>query len=237
MKKLVTFLAIGIAISSFAYPKHHNSGLSLKLYDNGLFTVMLDNKYMNVPSANFFLNNLKPGTHRLKVIKHYPSFYGSHFPPKVIFNGFIMIPAKSNVFAMINLYNQYEVYSIIKDEPWADDDTDDSYYYENTSCENLMPAPPACMNHGYFQQLKYSIANTAFESDKLKIAEQGISANGVSAQQVLELMELLTFESNKVKLAKFAYPYTFDKQNYFVVNNGFTYSSSIRELNKFVSLY
>lgn len=236
MKKLITFLAIGIAISSFAHPKHHSSDLNLKLYDNGMFTVMLDNKYMNVPSTNFFFNNLKPGSHRLKVIKHYPAC-GFYVTPKIIFNGFIRIPAKSNVFAMINLYDQYEVYSMATEEPVPDGADDDSYYYENTHCENPWPAPPACMNHGYFQQLKYSISNTAFDSDKLKIAKQGIAANGTSAQQVLELMELLTFESNKVKLAKFAYQYTFDKQNYFVVNNGFTYSSSIQELNKFVSLY
>ena len=75
------------------------------------------------------------------------------------------------------------------------------------------------------------------DSVVLKIAKQGIAANGISSQQVLALIELLTFESNQIKLAKFAYQFTFDKQNYFLVNDGFTFSSSISELNKFLSVY
>lgn len=138
---------------------------------------------------------------------------------------------------MIDLYNQYEVYSIVPAQFEPVCSTGNLYDNDDIHCENSLPFNPVCMNSNNFNKLKYYVMNATFESDKLKIAKQGTAANGVSSQQVLELIELFSFETNKIKLAKFAYQYTFDKPNYFLVNNGFTFSSSINELNTFVSMY
>lgn len=238
MKNLIFFFAVGFVFNtSNAHQKHHGSDLNLKLYDNGIFTVMLDNKSINVPSNNFSFNNLMPGNHHLKVIKHYPAFWGNCSPAQLIFNGFVQIPPKSKIYAMIDLYNQYEVYSIFPAQFEPVCSTGNFYDNDEIHCGNSLPLNPVYMNSNIFNKLKYSVMNATFESDKLKIAKQGIFAHGVSSQQVLELIELFSFETNKIKLAKFAYQYTFDKPNYFLVNNGFTFSSSINELNKFISMY
>ena len=47
-------------------------------------------------------------------------------------------------------------------------------------------------------------------------------------------MGLLSFESNKLELAKFAYRFVADKQKFFLVNDSFTFESSIGELDRFV---
>ena len=73
-----------------------------------------------------------------------------------------------------------------------------------------------------------------FDRDKQMIARQAILANGISSKQVLQLLDLVTFESSKLQLAKFAYKFVDDPENYFLVNDGFTFSSSIRELNDFI---
>jgi hypothetical protein len=91
------------------------------------------------------------------------------------------------------------------------------------------------MSHAAFQQLKATMLNAPFDNTKLSIAKQAISSNGILSSQVLELMGLLTFESNKLNLAKFAYAHTADRQNYFMVNNGFTFSSSINSLNSYIN--
>lgn len=91
------------------------------------------------------------------------------------------------------------------------------------------------MNQQQFQNLKYQIRNTPFDSDKLRIARQAIRANGVRPQQVRQLMEMMSFESNRLKLAKFAYQFSSNRQNYFVVNSAFQFSSSVRELNRHIN--
>jgi hypothetical protein len=98
--------------------------------------------------------------------------------------------------------------------------------------------PGACyspMSQSNFNDLTSSINAKAFEDAKLKVARQAISSNCVSAAQVRKLMDLFTFEDNKLQLAKYSYDYTVDKQNYFKVNDGFTFDSSVDALNEYIS--
>ena len=96
-------------------------------------------------------------------------------------------------------------------------------------------------NRGYndntqsdFMALQGTIRQATFDSDKLMIANQFVRFNTISAQEVAAIMRLMTYESNKLEFAKNAYAACYDKQNYFLVNQAFTYSSSIRQLNAFI---
>lgn len=88
--------------------------------------------------------------------------------------------------------------------------------------------------HDNFMALQAAIRQASFDSDKLMIANQFISKNTISSKEVADLMGLMTYESNKLELAKNAYEACYDKQNYFLVNQAFTYSNSIRQLNAFI---
>jgi hypothetical protein len=46
------------------------------------------------------------------------------------------------------------------------------------------------------------------------------------------MMGEFTFESQKLEYAKFAYPYTYDRANYYKINDAFGFESSIRDLEK-----
>jgi hypothetical protein len=48
------------------------------------------------------------------------------------------------------------------------------------------------------------------------------------------ILQLFTFEDNKLELAKFAYDYCIDRENYYRVNDVFTFSSSKDELSRFL---
>lgn len=85
-----------------------------------------------------------------------------------------------------------------------------------------------------FNMLKNTIENQSFDSSKLETAKSALYKNKITSRQVLELVKMLTFESSKLELAKFAYDRTVDQGNYFVVNNAFTFSSSIDELNRYI---
>jgi outer membrane biosynthesis protein TonB len=83
-----------------------------------------------------------------------------------------------------------------------------------------------------FNQLINAIREESFSSNKMDVAKQGIRC--VSVEQVRSIMNEFSFESEKLEFAKFAYPRTVDKENYFMLNSAFSFSSSKAELNKFV---
>lgn len=91
------------------------------------------------------------------------------------------------------------------------------------------------MNEGSFNELVKSINEKGFEDAKLTVAKQAVSANCVSAGQVRKLMNLFSFEENKLALAKSCYDYTYDKQNYFKVNDGFSFDASVTDLNNYIN--
>ncbi len=92
----------------------------------------------------------------------------------------------------------------------------------------------AAMSPSDFASAKKSISSKSFAEDKMTLAKQILKSNCVSTDQVVEMMGIFTFEENKLEFAKMAYSRTVDSQNYYKVNDAFTYSSSIDELNEFL---
>lgn len=93
---------------------------------------------------------------------------------------------------------------------------------------------PVPMSLQEFQSAKTTISLKTFESSKITIAKQIAGANCLLSSQVKEIMILFGFEGTKIEFAKFAYPRTYDKGNFFMVNDAFDFDSSIGELNKFI---
>ena len=79
-----------------------------------------------------------------------------------------------------------------------------------------------------------SINSKSFETSKLTIAKQIAGSNCLLCKQVKEIMKLFSFESNRLEFAKYAYKYTWDINNYFLLNDAFDFESSIDELNKYI---
>jgi hypothetical protein len=52
--------------------------------------------------------------------------------------------------------------------------------------------------------------------------------------QVKQVMLLFTFEETRLDFARFAYDHTYDIGNYFMVNDAFTFETSIEELNAYI---
>jgi hypothetical protein len=94
---------------------------------------------------------------------------------------------------------------------------------------------PMPMSQMDFMNARNSISNVSFESTKLQIARQVLTNNCMTAQQVSDIMRLFSFESSRLEFAKFAYAYTYDIGNYYMVNNAFSFESSINDLNRFIS--
>lgn len=112
---------------------------------------------------------------------------------------------------------------------------------EEVEVEPLVPGyngPIGCsgylMSDSQFAQAKKTIGNQTFEDNKIQIAEQIAGSNCFTTSQVKELMSLFTFEDSKLEFAKFAYDKTHDIGNYWMLNDAFTFSSSVDDLNDFI---
>ena len=87
------------------------------------------------------------------------------------------------------------------------------------------------MSASNFSAAKNTISKQSFDETKLSTAKQIISSNCLLAAQIKELMLLFSFEETRLTLAKDAYVHCVDKNNYFLLNDAFTFSSSVEELN------
>lgn len=252
MKTLLFTLALTLSVM-FSKANHALSQLNLKMFDNSNFTVVFDNMPYHTPSNTFNFANLSAGSHKLKVFRNNYG-YNSHTGNQLVFNGFITIPAGTQLIAMIDFYNNFNIISqnpvfytnyngysgnsgCSNNNGWGNFNGYNGYTNYNTYNAGYAPAAPVCISNQSFNYLVNTINNASFDSNKLQIAMQAISGSGVTSSQVLTIMNLLTFESNKLSLAKQAYQYTIDKGNYYIVNNGFTFSSSINDLNNYVNRF
>lgn len=116
-----------------------------------------------------------------------------------------------------------------------------------SSNTNVLPpshpvyTPPAIIQTGSctypmteitFTTAMNSIADKSFDETKLSVAKQITSSNCLTSFQIKRVAELFSFEDNKLNFAKYAYAYCFDPQNYFIVNDVFSFQNSISELQR-----
>jgi Domain of unknown function (DUF4476) len=93
------------------------------------------------------------------------------------------------------------------------------------------------MSNSDFNRAKETLRREVFENTRLDLAKQVINSNLFTTQQVKELVQLFVFEDNKLDLAKYAYRYTLDKNNYYLINDVFTFSNSRDQLARFIREY
>jgi hypothetical protein len=226
MKKLILLSAALLLFGSSRANYYYKSELHLSLFDQSSFNVVLDGNFFSDNSTAYSIANLTPGKHFLKVYKYSATPYSWSHPTAVtIYAGFIQIPSSAKVYAMIDNLYTFKVY----------DQT--PIYGEIYEYMNAYEEPYYSMPSYAFESLKSTVAAATFDASKLKIAQQAVSANKVMASQVAELMGMMTFEATKLDLAKYAFRYTLDKENYFMVNRAFTFESSIEELDEYLAIH
>lgn len=94
---------------------------------------------------------------------------------------------------------------------------------------------PAPMHPQDFSDLKKTISAKSFEETRLTIAKQVTGNQCLFTSQVTEILNLFSFEETKLDFAKYAYRYTYDRGNYFKVNDVFTFETTTEELNEYIN--
>ena len=102
----------------------------------------------------------------------------------------------------------------------------------------IQPPVPVLIEMGMdprdFEEAAAMLSKETFEDTRLATAKQVVANNPMTVKQITQICKLFTFESNKLELAKFAYPYCIEKNKYYMLNEVFTYDSSKKELDEYL---
>lgn len=215
---------IAISLLSFSAMAYHQlSDLRLNVHGYTLFTVALDGRHYPHPDTRYEVRDITPGQHLLEVFSA-----GGYYGSTVLFAGYIHIPASSIVNARIDRYGRF-VINTITPKYMAP-----VVYQPAPVCVPVSAPVFYPMSDYDFGLLRESVRSKSFDSTRLQVAKQALDSRRLTTHQVRELMDLMWFESTKLELAKFSYPRVVDKERFFLVNDAFSFSSSIDELDRFI---
>jgi Domain of unknown function (DUF4476) len=90
------------------------------------------------------------------------------------------------------------------------------------------------MTYKEFETLKERIKQNTFDSGKLEAAKNLTRSNSLTANQVAEIANLMTMDNNRLEFAKFAFEFTYDRENYSTVVNTMAFTNNRRSLEQFI---
>jgi len=93
---------------------------------------------------------------------------------------------------------------------------------------------PTCMPTPDFNNALSVIQRENFDDSKLGTAKQVAANNYLCVAQIIQICNLFSFDDRKLDFAKYAYQNCVDKNNYFQLNEVFSFSSSKDELRRYI---
>jgi hypothetical protein len=98
------------------------------------------------------------------------------------------------------------------------------------------PVPQCFVTDQEMQEVRASIKGMGFDSSMIEQAKMLLNAKQCfSSQQIASIVSLFSFASSQVDVAKYAFDYCIDRDNYFRVINVLGFDSSKREVRDYIS--
>ena len=230
MKKIFTLLTIlAISVSSFA--DGPQTKLTINTASKNNVRVLVDGYTYNQAantSDDIQVSNLTAGYHSIKVYELSPRNRNgaSSNAMRLLYNGNVYVKNGYHTDVTINRFGKALVDERML-SAYEDDNAEINTGNDWSSSRHAM-SPIA------FSQFKQALAKTSFDGVRQNMAKQTLDAYYMSTDQVIDMLNTFGFESSKLDIAKYAYAKTLDKQNYFLVNSVFNFSSSQDALINYV---
>ena len=254
MKKIFLLtMMISVTISVIYAHNYSKSVLNIRLSDGADLKVYVDGMQALTNNHKARIENISQGRHFIQVYR-IDNAWGYEALDNV-FRGNMDIAANTETFAtidldcnklvydrVVSLYTDYEHHEPITTchypkHPQGRPFINPRPVLNQVTCDvPIVPCSPVAMNSQSFNQLCHTIDNAGFENTRMNIFKQAVAGNYFTSAQVQQLMNLFWFESSKLEIAKLAYTKTIDPQNYYIVNNSFGFSNSVRELNEYLAM-
>ncbi len=210
--------------------------LKVRLTDNGLITIAIDDRYYNKHGRAITVNDLPAGRHFLKVYSYEDNNRSRRIKARLLYQGTIRIEKNTVMTCLVDPYRgsiSYNVRDLVpdyqyEDDPYEDyDNHRDRKRYDDTYDNGLLTQRD-------MSDLKQRVDDRITDTDKMKLMQSVLESRYYTTEQVRELMRWLSFESSKLDFAKWAYKNVTDRKNYWKLDNEFTFSSSKDEFNDYI---
>lgn len=230
MKTISTLLAsLILSISVFALDRPSGS-LFVQSNDRGNVKVMLDGKLFESRDNTLFIQDVRSGNHDVKVYRQRNSgMYSTYVQNyELVYDGRLNVNRGKQISITIDRFGGVKINEQKNrgDRGYIDQDYNRPYHSDNRSDrydsdyrDNDFRFSRA-ISDKELDFVLYSIGKEWFESNKLESARHIIATNYFTSGQVKSLLQLFSFESNRLELAKLAYKMTVDPGiiNVFLMN-------------------
>ena len=239
-----------MSVSLFATEAKPTGSVLVKSSDNSKIRVVLDGRQFEPNDDAVIITGLNQGSHSVTVYKQRAGmFRNSSSRYDVIYNGSLNVKRRTEHQITISRNNkvsftetrtagrgnQYDNQYDYNNGQWGGNSNDNQWDDQYDGYGNGGVA--AGMDSREFDQVLRAIDKEWLEGNKIKSATHIARNNALSVSQVKQLVQLFTFENNKLELAKQAYQNTVDKRNYYVISDLLTFGASKAELETYIRNY
>jgi hypothetical protein len=234
---LFTLILVVSAAGLFARPKlvvTTSANANYQLAINGL---SVDNNYRT--QNGFFVDDVLPQNYRVQLQKQKINLLGV-VTYQIIFDGYIAFKNHTQTTLSIDIFNNATIteQQTASGGTWGNNNGRRTWgngrnkKHKHNNCTQYQT-----MDNNAFNKVVQQLNCEYFDSNKIDYIKTITLNNAITAEQAKTLVQLLSFENNKLTLAKLLYNATTDKENFFIVQNAFTFSSTKQELNNYIQTH
>lgn len=230
MKKISTLLLSSLfSLSLLAFDGSRLSISAVGTSANAELKIEIDGRQFSMKNNSITVGYLGEGRHDVKIYKEAKRTRNDFGRREIIFNKSITLKRGFHLDITVNRFGK-----VMLDEQKIDTQSewysDEDEYYDHEGWDNSMNK----MSVREFEQLKESLRKEWFENNRLTSVKYVLEKSNFTTYQVKDLMLLFAFESNRLEIAKAAFRKTIDKENYYLLNEALTFSSSKEDLARFI---
>lgn len=186
--------------------------------DGSSIVVYMDGRQISLPTTTCFIANLRGGSYRIEVYtaRNYRS--GERmgreyllFDERVFFNG----SGVKDIFVGRNEGNRPG----------------------NRPYPGNRPSSNEVMGRQAFDRFFESLKRASFDSDKMELIKTALATADFTSAQCRKVVDLYSFDSEKLNIMKLMFPRIDDKENFVIVVDALSFSSNKNEMNAFIRKY
>lgn len=207
------------------YRWHQNYGYTevfLRIPEEGYFTVTIGEQMMSNSTGKFRFFDINAG----------------NVPLAIYQNGFLIyrtnIVAQANTRSVLDFFTNNGLFLLsvypIGNQQYGISDWNEIWNNPYNNPINLYAID--VMSESSFNQFFRSLSNNAFDEEKVSLISQQIRNTNFTSEQIKRMLSQLSWDSNKLELAKKLYHSCVDKSNFFVVYDVFSFDRYKQDLTK-----
>lgn len=214
-----------------------NSEVFVRIPLNGNFTIEIADQMMSNPTGKFRFFELRAGSVPISIYDNNFLIYRTRLNVKNNMRLVLDFFPNQGLYLLGNYPVQNQSYGVnewddIWNNPYGNQNGNwngnegNGNYYANV------------MNNGEFATFVNALKrNASFDKDKIAMIFSVSRNTNFTSLQVQTLLKAMSFDDNRLEVAKMLYQNCVDRRNYFVVHEAFDFDSAKRKLDDYISRF